>query len=148
MNEYKLVPGLDNRKMSKSYDNVIEISLPPEKIPARVRTMVTDPGRIRKDDPGNPQICSIFAFQRIFNQQELDSIETSCREGQVGCVECKNVLSARMQSFMEPIFAKRRELEKDPEVVQNILAEGAKKAREVAGSTMQEVRRAMKLSRV
>lgn len=145
LNEYKLVPGLDNRKMSKSYNNIIEISISPQEIPSRVRMMITDPGRIRKNDPGNPQICSIFAFHRIFNQQELNNIETICREGKIGCVECKSILSARMQKFLEPIFQKRRELEKDPNAIEDILNEGKEKAREVAASTLQEVRSAMGL---
>ncbi|NMB41550.1 MAG: tryptophan--tRNA ligase [Firmicutes bacterium] len=146
LNEYKLVPGLDGRKMSKSYDNVIEISIPPSEIPSRVRMMITDPGRIRKDDPGNPQICSIYAFHRIFNQKGLKEIETSCREGKIGCVECKNVLSAHMQEFLEPIYCKRGELEKDPQLVERTLEEGAKKAQKVARETLQEVRFLMGLS--
>ncbi len=145
LNEYKVVPGLDNRKMSKSYNNVIEISIPPQEIPSRVRMMITDPGRIRKSDPGNPQICSIYAFHRIFNQLELKNIETACLEGQIGCVECKNILSGWMQKFLEPVFHKRRELEKDPQIIEDILNKGREKAREVARSTMQEVRSAMGL---
>jgi tryptophanyl-tRNA synthetase len=145
LNEYKLVPGLDNRKMSKSYNNVIEISVPPEEIPSQVRKMITDPGRIRKNDPGNPQICSIYAFHRIFNQQELSKIEAACREGQIGCVECKNNLSGYMQSYLAPIFEKRRELEKDPQAIDDLLAKGSEKAREVAAVTMQEVRSAIGL---
>jgi tryptophanyl-tRNA synthetase len=145
LNEYKLVPGLDNRKMSKSYNNVIEISVSPEEIPSHVRKMITDPGRIRKNDPGNPQICSIYAFHRIFNQQELSTIEAACQEGQIGCVECKNNLSGYMQSYLAPIFEKRRELEKDPQAINDFLAKGSEKAREVAAVTMQEVRSAMGL---
>lgn len=145
LNEYKLVPGLDNRKMSKSYNNVIEISVSPEEIPSHVRKMITDPGRIRKNDPGNPQICSIYAFHRIFNQQELSKIEAACQEGQIGCVECKNNLSGYMQSYLAPIFEKRRELEKDPQAIDDLLAKGSEKAREVAAVTMQEVRSAIGL---
>lgn len=145
LNEYKLVPGLDNRKMSKSYNNVIEISVPPEDIPSHVRKMITDPGRIRKNDPGNPQICSIYAFHRIFNQQELSKIEAACQEGQIGCVECKNNLSGYMQSYLAPIFEKRRELEKDPQAIDDLLAKGSERAREIAAITMQEVRSAIGL---
>ncbi len=145
LNEYKLVPGLDNRKMSKSYNNVIEISVSPEEIPSHVRKMITDPGRIRKNDPGNPHICSIYALHRIFNQQELSKIEAACQEGQIGCVECKNNLSGYMQSYLAPIFEKRRELEKDPQAIDDLLAKGSEKAREVAAVTMQEVRSAIGL---
>lgn len=143
LNDYKLVPGLDNRKMSKSYNNAIEIAVPLEEIPARVRMMITDPGRIRKDDPGDPQVCSIFAFQRIFNPGELEGIETACREGQIGCVECKKNLSGRMQNFLEPVFQRRQALQKDPQIIKDILHDGAQKARAVAARTMQEVRAAM-----
>ena len=143
LNEYKVVPGLDNRKMSKSYDNIIEISIPPEKIPERVRMMITDPGRIRKNDPGNPQICSIYAFHRIFNTVGLSGIEESCRAGAIGCVECKKGLSGWMQNFLAPIYDRRRELENNPRAIAEILEEGREKAAKVARKTMEEVRLAM-----
>ncbi|MDO9535926.1 MAG: tryptophan--tRNA ligase [Bacillota bacterium] len=145
LNEYKIVPGLDNRKMSKSYDNVIEISIHPEEIPGRVRMMITDPGRIRKNDPGNPEICSIFAFHRIFNPPGLGNIEVSCRGGEIGCVECKKDLSSWIQKYLEPVYSKRRELEKDPQKIRHILEEGKKKAEKVAEGTMEEIRSAMGL---
>ena len=143
LNEYKVVPGLDNRKMSKSYDNIIEISIPPEKISGKVRMMVTDPGRIRKNDPGNPQICSIYAFHRIFNTAGLSGIEESCRAGAIGCVECKKDLSGWMQNFLAPVYDRRRELENNPRVIDEILEEGREKAVKVARKTMEEVRQAM-----
>jgi tryptophanyl-tRNA synthetase len=143
LNEYKVVPGLDNRKMSKSYDNVIEISIAPEKISEKVRLMITDPGRIRKNDPGNPQICSIYAFHHIFNAAELSGIEESCRAGAIGCVECKKVLSSRMQEFLEPIYARRKKLENNPKIIDEILEEGRKKAVKVARKTMEEFRSLM-----
>jgi len=145
LNEYKIVPGLDNRKMSKSYDNVIEISIHPEEIPARVRKMITDPGRIRKNDPGNPEVCSIFAFHRIFNPPALNNLEVSCRGGEIGCVECKNNLSTWMQKYLEPVYSKRLELENDPQMIRYILDEGRKKAAIVAKDTMEEIRAAMGL---
>jgi tryptophanyl-tRNA synthetase len=143
LNEYKVVPGLDNRKMSKSYDNIIEISIPPEKILERVRMMITDPGRMRKSDPGNPEICSIYAFHRIFNAAGLSGIEGSCRAGAIGCVECKKDLSGWMQKFLAPVYDRRRELENNPRVIDEILEEGRKKAVKVARKTMEEVRLAM-----
>lgn len=143
LNEYKVVPGLDNRKMSKSYNNVIEISIPPKKISERVKMMITDPGRIRKNDPGNPEICSIYAFHRIFNATGLSDIEDSCRAGAIGCVECKKLLSGQMQNFLEPVHNRRRELENNPQLIDEILEEGRKKAVKVARKTMEEVRSAM-----
>mgnify|MGYP000920426429 CR=1 FL=1 len=146
LNIYKVVPGLDNRKMSKSYNNIIEISIPLEEIPSRVRMMITDPGRIRKNDPGNPDICSVFAYHRIFNQDNQAEVEESCKKGSIGCVQCKTSVSTYMQNFLEPIYYKRRELEKNSQLVMEILAEGGKKARAVAQKTMEEVRQAMGLS--
>ena len=146
LNEYKLVPGLDNRKMSKSYDNVIEVSIPPEEIPARVRMMITDPGRIRRDDPGNPQVCSIYAFHHILNPAETKKIAVACQEGSIGCVECKNNLAAALQKYLEPYYQRRQALEKDPHRLQDILDEGRKKAQEIARGTMEEVRSVMGLT--
>lgn len=146
LNEYKVVPGLDNRKMSKSYGNVIEISIPPQEIPARVRMMITDPERIRKDDPGNPQICSIYAFHRIFSPAETEIIAAACRGGEIGCVECKKNLAADMQQYLEPYYQRRHALEKESRRLQEILDEGRKKAQEVARETMEEVRSAMGLT--
>lgn len=146
LNVYKVVPGLDNRKMSKSYNNIIEISIPLEEIPSRVRMMITDPGRIRKSDPGNPDICSVFAYHRIFNQDNPAEVEESCQKGSIGCVQCKTAVSTYMQNFLEPIYYKRRELEKNSQLVMDILAEGGKKARAVAQKTMEQVRQVMGLS--
>lgn len=146
LNEYKVVPGLDNRKMSKSYDNVIEISIPPQDIPSRVRAMITDPGRIRKDDPGNPQVCSIFAFHRIFSPAETEKIATACRGGEIGCVECKNNLAVVLQQYLEPYYRRRQDLEKNPRRLQEILDEGRQKAQRVARETMEGVRSVMGLT--
>ncbi|MGI6309062.1 MAG: tryptophan--tRNA ligase [Dethiobacteria bacterium] len=145
LNEYKVVPGIDNRKMSKSYDNVIEISIPPQEIPARVRMMITDPGRIRKNDPGNPQVCSIYAFHRIFSTDELEKIAAACQGGEIGCVECKKNLSTVIQQNLEPFYLQRHALERKPGRLQEILEEGRKKAQKVARETMEEVRSAMGL---
>ena len=146
LNIYKLVPGLDNRKMSKSYNNIIEISTPPNEIPAKIRMMITDPGRIKKDDPGNPDICSVFAYQRLFNESRLEEIEKNCRQGKIGCVQCKNAVSASIREFLTPIYEKRRELEERPGLVREILEEGGGKARAAASETMEEVRRVMGLT--
>lgn len=146
LNVYKVVPGLDNRKMSKSYNNIIEISIPLEEIPSRVRMMITDPGRIRKSDPGNPDICSVFAYHRIFNRDNPAEVEESCQKGSIGCVQCKTAVSTYMQNFLEPIYYKRRELEKNSQLVMDILAEGGKRARAVAQKTMEQVRQVMGLS--
>lgn len=146
LNEYKVVPGLDNRKMSKSYDNVIEMSIPPQEIPARVKAMITDPGRIRKDDPGNPQICSIYAFHRIVSPSGMEEIAMACRRGEIGCVECKKILATALQQYLDPYYQRRQALTKEPQILQDILEDGRKKAWEVACKTMEEVRSAMGLT--
>lgn len=144
-NEYRIVLGLDRRKMSKSYDNTIEIAGKPEEIQQKVRMMITDPGRLRKDDPGNPGICSVFAFHRIFNAEGLTEVEESCSRGTMGCVACKNNLSQLLLQYLEPIHSRRRELENNPHRVTEILEAGRRKAQQVARETMEEVRAIMGL---
>jgi len=146
LTEYKVVPGTDNRKMSKSYDNIIELSIPPEEIPKRVKMMVTDTGRIKKNDPGNPHVCSVFSFHRIFNKVNLPEIEESCKKGQIGCVQCKEEVSNWLKEYLAPMYDKRRELEKNPQLVSDMLQEGQKKAGKVARETMEAVRTAMGLA--
>ncbi|MEW5922074.1 MAG: tryptophan--tRNA ligase [Bacillota bacterium] len=144
-NEYRVVLGLDRRKMSKSYDNTIDIAAGPDEISQKVRMMITDPARIRKNDPGNPTICSVFAFHRIFNTEGLEEVELSCSRGEMGCVECKDNLSQILLQYLEPIHKRRRELENNPRRVTEILEEGRKKAQQVARVTMEEVRSIMGL---
>ncbi len=145
LNEFKIIPGLDKRKMSKSYNNYIEIAIAPAQIPEKVRMMITDPARIRKDDPGNPQICSVFAFQRIFNAEAVEAIAQECREGTIGCVQCKNLLAGKMKDYLEPIYHRRKEIESKPQIVDEVMARGAEQARNTAQATMKEVRAAMGL---
>ncbi len=146
LNEFKTIPGLDKRKMSKSYNNYIEIAIAPEQIPQKVRMMITDPARIRKDDPGNPEICSVFAFQRIFNAREAATIAQECRDGAIGCVQCKNLLAGKMKEYLEPIYHRRKEIESKPQLVDEVLARGREQARRTAQTTMKEVRSAMGLT--
>lgn len=144
--EFKVLPGIDGRKMSKSYDNYIEISASPETIKQKVRMMITDPARIRKNDPGNPDVCSVFAFYNVFDEEEnIAEVRELCEKGQIGCVECKKRLAALMNEKMEPIRLKRSELEQNPAIIDEILDSGAKRARQVAERTLEEVREAMKI---
>jgi len=145
LNEYKVVWGLDRRKMSKSYDNTIEIAIKPEDIPKKVRMMITDPARIHRNDPGNPNICTVFTFHRLCNTKNLEEVEQSCYRGERGCVTCKDNLSTLMLEYLEPIHQRRRELELNPRRVQEILQAGREKALQVARVTMEEVREIMKL---
>ncbi len=145
LNTVKLLPGVDGRKMSKSYGNTINMSAEPQEIKEKVRMMVTDPQRIRKDDPGNPEVCTVYAFHKIFNLQGTEEIEEVCRKGKIGCVQCKNNLAEKMIEYLRPIYEKRRELEKNPQYIMNILEEGRQKAWDKASQTMAQVREAMRL---
>lgn len=144
--EAKILPGIDGRKMSKSYDNYIAISATPEEIRQKVMMMVTDPARIKKSDPGHPEICTVYAFNKVFAEEErVKELEEFCKNAKIGCVECKKKLSDLLVKYMEPIRERRISLEKNPDLVNDILNTGAKKAREVASKTLEEVREAMKI---
>lgn len=140
-----VLPGLDGRKMSKSYGNHIMLAASPAEVEEKVKLMVTDPARIRKKDPGHPEVCNVFTFHRLFNPAGWSEVEVQCRAGEIGCVECKRQLARFVDNFLEPIRAKREELEKHPDLVEDIIREGNKKAKEVATRTMAEVRAAMRL---
>lgn len=137
--------GTDGRKMSKSYGNAIFLADNEAKIEDKVKDMVTDPQRIRLDDPGDPEVCSVYDFHKIFNQSELDELETGCREANIGCMDCKRNLKDALVTELAEIKDKRKELEANPERVDEILANGASKARKVAEQTMEEIRNAMNL---
>jgi len=145
LNEYKLIPGLDGRKMSKSYGNTIHMSADPEEVQEKVRLMVTDPQRIRKTDPGDPEVCTVYRFRQIFDQADGEEFARRCRLGMVGCVECKGNLAGKMQQTLAPLHEKRQMLKKDPGLLEDVLQDGAQRAREVARETMEEVRLVMGL---
>lgn len=141
----KVLPGTDGRKMSKSYKNYIALSSSPDEIKNKVRGMITDPQRIRKDDPGHPEVCSVYAFHKVFNEAEVSDIKEMCSGGKVGCVACKNNLIEKMTLKLSPVYEKRQELVKKPDFVKSVLEEGRKKASVKAAKTMGEVREAMKI---
>ena len=147
LTEAKVLPGLDGRKMSKSYENAIYLSDTPEEIQKKVGTMITDPQRIRKDDPGDPGVCSAYALHKVFTKlTELEDTAEKCRGGAIGCVACKRNLAKNLIDFLEPIRAKREELVARPDTVRDILSEGARKAREAAARTLEEARKKMNLN--
>ncbi len=141
----KVLPGLDGRKMSKSYENTIAFADTPDEVNKKVMSMITDPARIKKTDPGHPEVCTVHAFHKIFNEAEVPEIETQCRAGGIGCVQCKKNLAEKMRAFHTPIYEKRTELLKRTDDIRDIIREGNKKARETAEKTMNEVRSAMKI---
>lgn len=141
----KVLPGTDGRKMSKSYGNTIALSDSPEIVKKKVSTMITDPARIRKDDPGHPEVCAVFAFHKVFNEEEVPEIEEQCRGGKIGCVQCKRNLSEKVVAYLTPIYEKRQEILKKPAIIREIIQNGNEVARLRARKTMEEVRSAMKI---
>jgi len=141
----KVLPGLDGRKMSKSYGNTIALSDSPDTIRKKVSTMITDPARIRKDDPGHPEVCSVYAFHKVFNENEVEEVEQMCRGGKIGCVQCKRKLADSVVEYMTPIYERRQVLKDKPEYIREIVETGCENAAKIASKTMEEVRTAMKI---
>jgi tryptophanyl-tRNA synthetase len=135
------LPGLDGRKMSKSYGNTIMLSDPPDEIRKKLKTMVTDPARVRRTDPGNPDICPVGDLHKVFSSKEtIDNVYAGCTTAGIGCIECKGWAADGIVREIEPIQQRRAQYEAQPELVQQILAQGAEKARARAAETMQQVR--------
>jgi tryptophanyl-tRNA synthetase len=147
LTEVPKVPGLDgvDKKMSKSSGNYIATNLSAEETTKKIRTMFTDPVKIRKDDPGHPDGCVVYAFHGIYSRPELETIRAECESGARGCVSCKMELAERMNAALEPIRERRAELEADPGRVREILAAGADRAGAIAKETMREVREVMNI---
>ena len=141
------IKGLDgNEKMGKSLGNAIYLSDSEEEITKKVMSAVTDPGRIKKDDKGNPDICMVSYYHKLFSSdEEIDIVCKECREGCRGCVACKRQLAKNISDTLKPIREKRAYYEKHPEEVDKILMEGTAKAQKVAQETMKKVKKSMKL---
>lgn len=140
------LPGTDGRKMSKSYGNVILLSESPEAIRKKIMPMVTDPARVRRSDPGNPEVCPVFDHHKIFTDSEGQKWAAhGCRTAGIGCVDCKNLLLENLLPVIEPIHERRKELEKEPSAVMEVLVEGSRRARSIASATLSRVRQAMKI---
>ncbi|PYU35942.1 MAG: tryptophan--tRNA ligase [Acidobacteria bacterium] len=137
-------PGTDGRRMAKSYDNAIWLSESDESIRAKTKVMMTDPARKRRQDPGNPDVCPVFSWHKLFSPPETIAwSDQGCRTAAIGCIECKAAMADNLIRWIEPIRARRREYEADPERVREILHEGSNKARKVATRTMRRVREAV-----
>ncbi len=146
MTEYPKLPGTDGRKMSKSYNNTINLSDSPEDITKKVMAMVTDPARVRRNDPGNPDVCPLFALDKIFAPKEwCDHVNVECRRAGIGCVDDKKELLKHLLAYLKPMQERRKELVDDPKRIADIIHEGSRKARVIAAQTLAEVNEAMKL---
>jgi len=138
--------GLDRRKMSKSYDNAIFLADSPEEIAAKTAKMITDENRKRRTDPGNPDICNVFDFHKLYSDPEtVEAVNEKCRIAEIGCVECKKIMAGNLIEYLAPIREKRAYYEARPDLLTDIIETGCNKAREVAQQTMAMVRSAMKI---
>ncbi len=144
LTEVPKILGLDGRKMSKSYDNAIYLSDTEEETNKKLRTMFTDPRRKRKTDPGVAEECGIFMLHKIFTEKEKQQeIKSACANAEIGCVECKKLLSENLNSTLAPIRQKRAELLKSKDTIKDILTDGSLKAQEAAKNTLNEVKDAI-----
>ena len=137
------IPGSDGRKMSKSYGNTIDLSDSPQEVDKKVMQMVTDPARKRREDKGNPEVCPVYFFHRIFNKENEKTVAHECRNALRGCVECKKEMASHLVPFLKPIYEKRQELLKKRSQIREILIEGSRKAKAVAVKTLAEAKDAV-----
>ncbi|MGH9772714.1 MAG: tryptophan--tRNA ligase, partial [Candidatus Acidiferrales bacterium] len=144
LTETPRLPGTDGRRMAKSYGNAIWLSDSPDEIRTKVRNMMTDPQRQRRTDPGRPEVCPVFAWHKLFSPREtIAQVDRDCRTAAIGCVDCKKLMAENLVKWIEPIQARRKELEADPQQVWDILDAGGKKAQSTARRTMKRVRNAI-----
>ncbi|MCX8071834.1 MAG: tryptophan--tRNA ligase [Candidatus Binatia bacterium] len=140
------VPGLDGRKMSKSFNNAVWLRDPPEEVDRKLSRMMTDPRRVRRTDPGEPEDCPAFRLHRIYcTPDEIDYVTRGCRTASIGCLECKKIMIRHVIEDLAPIAARRQQLEAQPQRVAEVLAHGHEQAQGVAEATMKEVRTAIGL---
>jgi tryptophanyl-tRNA synthetase len=138
------LPGLDGRKMSKSYKNHIELSESDESIRAKLKVMVTDPARIRRDDPGNPDVCPVFDLHKVFSTEAVQAeAAAGCRSASIGCIECKSWVADAIVATIAPIRDRRADLAGRPSVVNDVLANGKDRAAKRANQTLEEAKHAM-----
>lgn len=141
------MPGLDGQKMSKSYGNVIRLRDEPEQVEQKIRTMPTDPARVRRSDPGTPDKCPVWAFHKIYSDESTQQwVNQGCTTAGIGCLDCKKPIIEKVNQELAPIQAKMREYESNSALVRNIIAEGTEAAQEIASNTLEEVQEAMGLS--
>jgi tryptophanyl-tRNA synthetase len=142
------LPGTDGRKMSKSYGNYILLSEPEESLRQKLKTMVTDPARVRRTDPGNPDVCPVGDLHKIFSDKEtLARVDVGCRTATIGCIECKSWAAGNIVKVLKPMQERRKKYEDNPRLACDILEAGSQRAQKIAESTMVQVREAIKISR-
>jgi tryptophanyl-tRNA synthetase len=144
LTEFPKVPGIDGRKMSKSYANAIYLSDAPKEVENKIRTMATDPARVKRTDCGTPELSPVFQLHKIFSsKEEQEQVAEGCRTAGIGCIDCKQILIRNLFKVLEPIWARRAELLNNPGLLREIAERGNEKARKAAQETMALVREAM-----
>ncbi len=147
LTESARMPGLDGQKMSKSYNNTIALNEPPEEVERKLRTMPTDPARVRRSDPGDPEKCPVWQLHQVYSSAETRQwVQEGCRSAGIGCLECKRPVIDAVLAELAPIQERAREYESDPDAVHAIIRDGCEAAREEARKTLEEVRQAMGLT--
>ena len=141
------MPGLDGQKMSKSYGNTIALREDPAEVERKVRTMPTDPARVRRNDPGDPAKCPVWSFHEVYSDEGIkDWVQQGCQSASIGCIDCKKPIIEAIQTEVISIRERAVEFENNPDLVRSIIAEGCEKARDVAKQTLEDVRDAMGLA--
>ena len=141
LTQFPKVPGIDGRKMSKTYGNCIFLSDSPEEVEQKIRTMTTDPQRIKRTDKGDPELSPVFQLHKVFSSKdEQDEVAEGCRTAGIGCIDCKKVLIKNLMSMLEPIWERRSELLDNPDKLEEIISAGSDKAQKAAAETMEKVR--------
>ena len=141
------LPGTDGRKMSKSYGNTIMLTDPEPVVRQKLKTMVTDPARVRRSDPGNPDVCPVGDLHKIFSSKEtMAKVNEGCRSAGIGCIECKGWAADALVQLLNPMQERRKKFEENPRLAWDILEAGTERASKAAGETMDEVRAAMGMS--
>ncbi|MCC8995890.1 MAG: tryptophan--tRNA ligase [Nitrosomonas sp.] len=147
LTEASKMPGLDGQKMSKSYDNTISLREDPASIEKKIRTMPTDPARVRRSDPGNPDKCPVWQFHLIYSNHETQEwVQHGCRNAEIGCLDCKSPIISAILAEQGPMYERIQKFEEDPTLVRNIIADGCEKANKLAEETMRDIREAMGLN--
>jgi tryptophanyl-tRNA synthetase len=148
LTEFPKILGVDGRKMSKTYENCIYLSDSPKEVEKKILTMMTDPQRIKRTDPGDPELSPVFQLHKVFSsKQEQDEVGHGCRTAGIGCIECKKILIKNLFRVLEPIWEKRTDLMKNPDLIEEIIQKGTQMARKVAVETVAEASRAIGLRR-
>lgn len=146
LTEAPVVPGLDGQKMSKSYNNMIPLREDPDTVTKKIKTMTTDPARVRRNDPGDPDKCPVFKLHEIYSDEDRKQwVREGCTTAGIGCIECKKPLTDAILEELQPMRERAEQYEQNPDLVKSIVAEGCEKARTIARQTLEEVRSAMGL---